>query len=94
MFHYYGEYMKLVLSTQDLTVMECRYTAAFNIFSYAIKNDHLSIVYFKQRELLYQSKNQNGPMTDLRDSIMKNVIICMSSLMLKMNTNSISLTNY
>lgn len=83
--------MELILKTTDLMLMECRYTVVFSIFSYALKVDQLSMVYFKQREVLYRIISRNCSLDDFHENMMKNVIICLSSIMLKINTCNISL---
>lgn len=84
--------MELVYSTNDCILMECRYTIVFSIFSYAVKNDHLSMIYFKQRDLLYKTMGKGNASEDIfLESLIKNIIICMSSVILKINASNLSL---
>lgn len=88
----YHRFMELALKTGDMVVQENRYTAVFNIFSYGVRNDHLSMIYFKQRELLYGIIQRKAPLDDFHENMVKNIIICLSSVMLRINQASISLS--
>lgn len=64
------------------------------MFSYSIKTDNLSVIYFKQRELLYKIIWRNVPLDEFHEAFIKNIIIGLSSIIIRINTASLSLSQY